>query len=68
MQDRAGERRLSRAAFADKAEAFALGTCFGAHGFDRIDGADSYHGPWAGTLSWLPQIAKLRFYSHQGVQ
>jgi 6-phosphogluconate dehydrogenase len=20
---------------------------FGAHGFDRIDGADSHHGPWA---------------------
>jgi 6-phosphogluconate dehydrogenase len=24
---------------------------FGAHGFDRIDGADSHHGPWGSGLN-----------------
>ena len=23
---------------------------FGAHGFDRVDGADSHHGPWGSGL------------------
>ena len=24
---------------------------FGAHGFDRVDGADSHHGPWGSGLN-----------------